>query len=207
MTAVLVSGCISEATLNSQAFSHAELATEYRQACMSQMKGWEQSKKRALCDCYAEGMRARGLTVREAREIGQTLDQVRPWVQKIQLDCTARVMFDGQIPSTKSPKPVATESRSLAIRWEGVSDLIAGTISFQQGSSGTMSITLPNNEGACQGAYRIGSDRAGIWSVACTNNLTASGIYTAFGVGKGSSGEGTDSKGRRVQFTIGGRQR
>ena len=43
-------------------------------------------------------------------------------------------------------------------------------------------------------------------SVTTIVNLAASGTVTAFGSGKGSSGEGTDSRGRLVQFTVGGRQ-
>ena len=109
-------------------------------------------------------------------------------------------------PTISSRIVVSTESRPIAIQWEGIDELIAGTLSLRQGKdSGDMSMTLPRNQGTCEGTYRIGSDRIGIWSIACTNSLTASGTLTAFGGGKGSTGEGSDNKGRRVRFTIGGR--
>lgn len=98
------------------------------------------------------------------------------------------------------------ESRPIAVTWEGVDDLIAGTVSLQQGKrQGRMAITLPKDQGKCEGTYALKNERRGTWSVACTNNLTASGTFEAFGAGKGSSGKGSDSEGRLLRFMVGGR--
>ncbi len=69
----------------------------------------------------------------------------------------------------------------------------------------SISITLPNNEGRCKGRYKFLGESKGTWSIACTNGKAASGFMTGFGSGKGSTGEGQDSNGRSVRFTVGGR--
>ena len=98
------------------------------------------------------------------------------------------------------------ESRPIAVRWEGIGELVAGTLALQQGKRrGQMAMTLPRGDGKCEGTYALAAQRRGTWSVACTNGLTASGTFEAFGTGQGSAGKGTDNKGRSLRFTVGGR--
>jgi len=106
----------------------------------------------------------------------------------------------------KTPETKPSEKRSIAISWEGYTDLFSGTIEeLQNGASGNVKITLPNNDGKCSGQYKATSRTKGNWSISCTNKLRASGTYTAFGDGKGASGVGKDVKGRTVTYTLGGR--
>lgn len=97
------------------------------------------------------------------------------------------------------------EERALALKWDGVSDLLAGKIYFKRGeSAGQLSVDLPGGEEKCAGSYSLGSEQ-GTWAVACPDGVTASGTYKGFGSGKGSAGEGTDSKGRNIRFTVSSR--
>ncbi len=73
----------------------------------------------------------------------------------------------------------------------------------QAGRSGTIRFTLPNNEGTCGGHYSIEANGRGTWQIRCINGLTASGTLQAHGADRGSSGEGTDSKGRSIKYTLG----
>jgi len=103
-------------------------------------------------------------------------------------------------------KEIAWERRSIAVQWTGISELIAGEISIQQGKqNGRIKLTLPKARGLCDGTYAMTERRKGAWSIACTNGVSASGTMVAYGSGKGSSGEGQDDKGRTVKFTVGGR--
>jgi len=68
---------------------------------------------------------------------------------------------------------------------------------------GAISLQLPNNEGSCTGIYNFGTKSKGTWALACTNGMAASGTFEAFGSNKGSAGEGTDTKGLKVKYTIG----
>jgi len=113
-------------------------------------------------------------------------------------------------PTPQAPKAtvetgVKSDFRPIAVSWEGYDKMFAGKIKLKwQGRNGELKITLPDGEGTCSGAYQFGSDRKGMWSVACTNGLAASGAMQGYGSGNGSSGEGADIKGRKVTFTMGG---
>lgn len=131
------------------------------------------------------------------------------------------------VDSVASPKPSATnsansavtkdtaykstassglaEKRVLAVRWEGYSSLMVGEAVIQQNKSlVTLSVQLPNNEGTCTGVSQLTHSSNGIWTISCTNNLSAAGTFVANGAGKGSSGSGKDGNGRIVDFTMGG---
>ena len=99
-------------------------------------------------------------------------------------------------------KDVST--RPIAVQWEGYEDLAAGNILLNQKvRTGFFYLVLPNNEGTCRGKYQMIGQADGTWSVYCTNKMEAQGTFTAYGPGKGSSGEGEDTQGRKVKFTIG----
>jgi hypothetical protein len=98
------------------------------------------------------------------------------------------------------------DTRAIAMSWEGHEELIAGVITMNQSrNGGSVRLTLPNKMGTCAGDYAVVADREGTWKIACTNGETASGTFKGYGSGKGSSGVGTDSKGRKVSYTIGDR--
>jgi len=106
----------------------------------------------------------------------------------------------------RTPTAANDEFRPIAVTWEGYTDLFSGVIhEIGDGSSGTVTITLPNNDGHCTGGYKATSRTKGTWNISCSNGLEAEGTFTAFGDGKGSAGEGVDIQGRRVSYTVGGR--
>lgn len=113
---------------------------------------------------------------------------------------TSRKTTDGK-PSAESQ----SMKRSIAVSWEGYANLFSGVIEeTRSGKGGDVKILLPSNEGVCNGRYDYTAKGQGSWSVACTNNLAASGTFSAFGNGKGASGEGVDALGRKVKYTMGG---
>jgi len=122
-------------------------------------------------------------------------------------DCMQKAAFKANTKTSVAGISSGTgESRPLAMQWEGYSKLIAGTVNLNQGKKGgTVSVTLPRNDGTCAGRYTMDTKTAGTWSLTCTNGMAASGTLTAYGSGKGSSGEGKDTKGNRVSYTLGGR--
>jgi len=106
----------------------------------------------------------------------------------------------------KTPLDANAETRPIAVSWEGYTELFSGTIEETGGGvRGKVNVMLPNNDGQCTGAYQATSRTQGTWNIACTNDLVASGTFTAFGDGKGASGTGTDKQGRTVTYTVGGR--
>jgi hypothetical protein len=109
--------------------------------------------------------------------------------------------------ATSDSKLSTREVRAVAIKWHGYSNLISIQASIDQSHrAGRISGSLPNNDGTCSGVFEPTQASKGIWTVSCTNGMSASGIYEAFGNGNGSSGYGKDTLGRSVQFTISGGQ-
>lgn len=97
------------------------------------------------------------------------------------------------------------KKRPIAIQWDGVSDLIAGDLYYKsKKQNGRIKLTLPGSRGQCSGSYKIATRDSGVWSIACTEGMTASGTMVVYGAGNGSSGDGRDNNGRAVKFTVGG---
>ena len=103
----------------------------------------------------------------------------------------------------KVVKKYSTEGeRSLALSWQGYSDLIAGTIKFDEADyKGTLKLSLPNNDGTCDGSYSLLSNGKGTWQISCTNNMAASGTLKRIEDG-GVTGKGKDLNGKNVKFTV-----
>ncbi len=118
---------------------------------------------------------------------------------------TGRVYSNSQISTSKTQKTIKG-SRPISVTWEGYTELLKGTVVFKEtAGEGDVRMLLPNGEGTCTGKYRFSDIKAAIatWAVACTNNLAASGSLKGLGRGKGFAGEGTDTKGKKVKFTLG----
>ena len=92
--------------------------------------------------------------------------------------------------------------RSIALQWEGYSDLIAGTVNFDEKNyQGTLKLPLPNNDGTCNGSYTLQEGGNGVWQMTCTNNKGASGTLKWDGSG-GVTGIGRDYKNKKLKFTV-----
>mgnify|MGYP001273223358 FL=1 len=94
------------------------------------------------------------------------------------------------------------DDRSIAISWDGYSDLIAGTVSFNEADyKGTLSLSLPNNDGTCEGSYSLQQGGKGTWQIACTNDMGAAG--TLKWAENGSvTGKGRDHTDKKVKFNV-----
>lgn len=105
-----------------------------------------------------------------------------------------------------SPPKASAMVRPFALKWEGIDQLVSGTAEFaDDGKTGSLAAVLPGGAGAtCTGIYEFTRPGSGHWAISCTNGASATGIFTAFGAGKGSAGRGKDSKGGLVEFTVGG---
>ena len=92
--------------------------------------------------------------------------------------------------------------RSIALSWDGYSDLIAGTVEFDEADyKGILNLSLPNNDGTCEGSYSLQSDSKGTWQISCSNNMGAAG--TLKWIEDGSvTGTGRDHNDKKVKFTI-----
>ena len=103
--------------------------------------------------------------------------------------------------STKKEYSLKGE-RSIALQWEGYNDLIAGTIKFNEKNyKGTLKLPLPNNDGTCNGFYKLQEGGNGVWQMTCTNNNGASGTLKWDGSG-GVTGKGRDYKNKKLKFTV-----
>jgi hypothetical protein len=92
--------------------------------------------------------------------------------------------------------------RSIALSWDGYEDLIAGTVEFDEADyKGTLNLSLPNNDGSCDGSYSLQQGGKGTWQIACTNNMGAAGTlkWTENG---GVTGSGRDHNDKKVKFTV-----
>lgn len=94
------------------------------------------------------------------------------------------------------------DERPIALQWEGYSDLIAGTIKFDEKNyQGTLKLPLPNNDGTCNGSYTLQEGGNGVWQMTCTNNTGASGTLKWDGSGS-VTGIGRDYKNKKLKFTV-----
>ena len=105
----------------------------------------------------------------------------------------------------KTEKKVTSKTdsgeRALALHWEGYEDLIAGTIKFSENNNkGNIKLTLPNNDGSCEGSYSLQEGGKGTWQIACTNDMGAAG--TLKWGDSGTTGIGRDYKDKKVKFTV-----
>ena len=92
--------------------------------------------------------------------------------------------------------------RSLALSWDGYSDLIAGTVEFSEADyKGILNLALPNNDGTCEGSYSLQADGKGTWQISCTNNMGAAGTLKWIKDG-GVTGIGRDHNDKKVKFTV-----
>lgn len=100
---------------------------------------------------------------------------------------------------------VKNETRSIAIQWEGYPSLIAGQVSMNQNSGrSNFMIQLPLDHARCTGISETSSGTQGVWTLACSNQMSASGTFESLGQGNGSIGKGLDTQGKKVEFTLSG---
>jgi hypothetical protein len=93
--------------------------------------------------------------------------------------------------------------RPVAFEWKRYPDLLAASIDLEETrAGGTIEVSLPKNDGRCKGSYRVTGNQ-GTWQMACDNGLKATGTLRPHGPGLGSSGEGVDSDGHAIRFTVG----
>lgn len=114
----------------------------------------------------------------------------------------------GAVPRNIAAKEIQTQGwkkRPIAIQWDGFSELLAGDVYYRRNSkTGKFNIVLPDNRGQCAGTYSWAESNSGVWSMACTEGMSAAGTIADNGAGRGAAGTGADDKGRAVRFTVGG---
>ena len=96
-----------------------------------------------------------------------------------------------------------TGTRTFALSWEGVEELIIGKLSFKEEDLiGRLIFTLPNNEIKCFGSYALSTTK-GTWSILCEkNDMNASGFLKWNNQNGSVSGSGEDSNGKIVKFKV-----
>ena len=92
--------------------------------------------------------------------------------------------------------------RALALSWEGYQDLIAGSLKFDEKNyKGNINLSLPNDDGTCEGSYILQDNGKGTWNLSCSNNMGAAGTLKWKKDG-GVTGMGRDFNDNKVKFTI-----
>ena len=92
--------------------------------------------------------------------------------------------------------------RSIALSWEGYEELIAGTVKFDEADyKGDLNLSLPNEDGTCEGNYFLQNNGKGTWNIACTNNMGAAGTLKWKKNGS-ITGSGKDLNDKKVKFTV-----
>ena len=92
--------------------------------------------------------------------------------------------------------------RALALSWEGYENLIAGTLAFDEKNyKGDIKLSLPNDDGTCEGNYILQDNGKGTWNLSCSNNLGAAGTLKWEKNG-GVTGIGRDFNDKKVKFTV-----
>lgn len=113
------------------------------------------------------------------------------------------VVFVPDNPGAPSSKNPNWDIRRIVIQWDGRADALLGTVTFPRGKrEGKISITLPHGKGMCEGTFIIPGGGRGSWLMRCPDGIAADGWFKALGKGKGSVGEGTDTEGRSIKFTV-----
>ena len=131
-----------------------------------------------------------------------TLEEVREKLTQLGFYGSSNVDKIKKNTSTNKKKYSLKGERSIALQWEGYSDLIAGTINFDEKNyQGTLKLPLPNNDGTCNGSYTLQEGGNGVWQMTCTNNKGASGTLKWDGSG-GVTGKGRDYKNKKLKFTV-----
>lgn len=169
----------------------------------SPRSGNDQGPAPGRLSCHAEPVG--GLAVRSTVRMGGVLLDIETATLEQCATAAGNLARSGAGPvepvAPCAHKPSLTpDQRAIAIQWEGESRPIAALVTISQsGDSGTISAKHPDGAAQCAGTYG-----AGRWAIACTNGHSAAGTFRALGPGRGSVGSGVDSKGRRVEFTLGG---
>ncbi len=92
--------------------------------------------------------------------------------------------------------------RALALSWEGYQDLIAGSLKFDEKNyKGNINLSLPNDDGTCEGSYILQDNGRGTWNLSCSNNMGAAGTLKWKKDG-GVTGIGRDFNDNKVKFTV-----
>ena len=98
-----------------------------------------------------------------------------------------------------------TGTRTFALSWEGIDELIIGKLSFKEEDLiGKLTFSLPNNNVKCSGSYALSTTK-GTWSILCEKNgMNASGFLKWNNQNGSVSGSGEDSNGKKVKFKVSG---
>ena len=90
----------------------------------------------------------------------------------------------------------------LKLKFGKVSFAIAGNVKFNETDyKGVLNLSLPNNDGTCEGNYILQNNGKGTWNISCTNNMGAAGTLKWKKNGS-VTGIGRDFNDKKVKFTV-----
>ena len=107
-------------------------------------------------------------------------------------------------PAAASPASSAVASVPIAISWEGIPDVLLGTLGYSSAGDGGM-IEVRGSKIFCHGQWKQapgGIDEGGSWTVSCSNGKVASGTFSSRGQRRGT-GRGVDTALNEVKVTFG----
>jgi TPR repeat protein len=164
---------------------------------------------------YAPGQNRLGLMYKNGWGVSRDYDEAKKWFRKgadqghkkskRNLEKLQKLAATNQTTSPVSSQGSFTFQ--LYGKWEGVSNNVTGifsTNSRKRSGKLSLNLTAPNSKCSGQwvfakGQYGTDTPPEGAWSVACTNGLTASGMYTSHKRGQGLI-EGEDNQKRKINM-------
>lgn len=100
---------------------------------------------------------------------------------------------------TRTRSTPGEDVRQIEVRWAGYAGTLNGTLHYKKSQRNYELIILIPGEAYCDGMAEFTRKT---WTISCRNDRTAKGTFRPVGDGKGSIGEGLDSRGNRIEFRV-----
>ncbi len=198
--AVSISGNFSRASYCPHAQGCVDSKLKIKRWCETEFK--KQFGRKEKCKMMFSGTKLKwnGANVKLSQK-----DDIEGVLAKAGITVTGSSYATKKQTTTKTKKKSQTRSgeRSLAMSWEGYDNLILGTIQFNEKDLlGSLNLKLPNNDGDCKGSYALSTEK-GTWSLICDKKKMSASGHLKWNNKDGSvTGEGKDTKGNKVKFTV-----
>ncbi len=100
----------------------------------------------------------------------------------------------------------SVDIRRVVVLWDGRPSPLRGTLAIEfSKTTSRLEVHLPGQAGTCLGVSVLEREGTGKWAVECPDGATGQGVFRSTGRDGGFTGDGADSKGARISFSVAGR--